>query len=771
MSYYTEIESERKFLPDYLGNESSEEELRLASARCPVPSRDVISGFPRYHRAFHSLPPGERAKIVQLAARVIRSFAPGCQPITQILFVGHADRDLQRGPDFEYRISFERALRVRNALAGLIYSRGTTRRRAPSPYSIKWLHRAAGANRLLVRNAATEQQRARNRRVEIFVGSEGTARELSDPVHIRRVQNCLNQVLATRIAPTGKIGLETRNAVRAFQQRRKLEIDGLINPQTSAALLNLCGAPIAQPASAGPAVMMRSSPQQLDRWVGQGRDNLREDVRDTMDRLHLLWSITNDDYDAEYPGVSALPAGSKVPETMIPLTIAAIGRNAEATLHPAVAAHFMNVSLADPVGRKQKNNKSDILSLQVPLRALGLLIDPDYTNERTAVTSITTPTVPDAIINKTLDAISALKDSIAGGRLGWAPIRADESEAGGDRFGGRTFRVPISSLCFHPRRQRPGPEAHWASVFVPSGAAPDVNKVHVFFSPGGVVGDSGLNATLFHGLRAASESSEWILLSVSGINEDDVDGWRTIDRSGIAACLTVAGRSTNDIHALRLTAHSRGAFSLRESIRRKFLTGSIDRIVILDASRPFLDVPIGNLLRTGGASAGSIIHYGVNSSRDLPGARNIRLDPMCARAIGYSRLIQDAIATRRYTRLAPTQVDATHPLVIPADVSTQLLRLPPRGGFTTSASSSIGQPNLRIDCNPRLQTCLCHDQRAGIAAIQRTEIQTRTTRHPEGLWTFIEQNDLTHMLPDFSMPPGTHSHHTFVAEIAHELVS
>jgi hypothetical protein len=467
-----------------------------------------------------------------------------------------------------------------------------------------------------------------------------------------------------------------------------------------------------------------------------------------MDRLHLLWSINNADYNTEYPAVSALPLGSAVPVARVPLTVAAIRRNLDPTLQPAVATHFLDLSLSDPVGRGQRNNKGDIHSLQVSLRALGLLSDPDFTAESAAVSGLASTTVPDGQIPRTIAAISNLKDKIAGGRLGWAPIRADEAEAGGDRFGGQTFDFQLSSLCRFPATAGPPPrpareiaDTFGVSIFVPRGAHPGVNKVHVFFSPGEVTGDSGFNAVLMHGLRSASDNSEWILISVPGIEK----GWCTIDRAGILACLTRVGRSAA-IDALRLTGHSRGGAGLLASLQRSFITGPIERIAVLDCGEFFTGAWVDGWKRHGT----SVTHYRVMNSLPLAGANVINLEKSCMRAIGYTRLIQDAMVTR------PT-------LSVPAPITGQLLPLPARGSFTTSATSRAGQPNIRLDCK-RMQTCFCRDRQSRIDAIIRNELDRR-----RGLHGFVEGNDLTRFAQSFV--PGIYSHHLFVAEIAHELVA
>jgi hypothetical protein len=678
----------------------------------------------------------------RLATHVVASWRTP-NPIRHIVLIGHTDNTGQS--PYNLQLGKRRATAVRRKLSIAInrLSPGLATRTG-------MLAQSAGATRPVASNATTEG-RARNRRVEVWLSGYPDRNELDprNPKHVRWLQDCLGVLMGAPLAANGVAGVETRNAIRRFQYRQRLAVNGMISPPTVAALVRLCGLPQSIPR--GPAVKMRTETGRPDRWVGDGGDNIREDVRNTMDRLHLLWSISNPNYDTEYPGVSALPLASTVPAGMIPLTNAAIGRNFDPTLHPAVASHFLNVSLSDPVGRGQRNKKNDVLTLEVSLRALGLLSDRDFAVEHAAVSSLTTPIVPGASIPRTIEAIRSLKDAIAGGRIGWAALRSDEAEAGGDRFGGRTLDFTISSLCHIPAD--PGPPAIDArtavvpfgvSIFVPRGVNPGVNRVHVFFSPGGVTGDSGFNAILMHGLRAAMDSSEWILIGVPGID----GGWCTIDRGSISSCLARIGRAP-DIHALRLSGHSRGASGMRESIRRGFLRGSIDRVFVLDASDAFRSVSVSSALRNGQASAGGVVQYAVNLF-DLPGAVNIRLDPHCVRAIGYTRLVQDSMVTR------PT-------LALPPAITRQLLPLPPRGGFTAAATSSAGQPNLRADCRPRTQTCFCRDQRSAIAAIIRGE------SNPGGLLTFIHANDLTRFGRQFT--PGIYSHHLFVAEIVHELVA
>jgi hypothetical protein len=130
---------------------------------CPRPSWQTVSRFPRHKSAVSFLPGAEQAKIRTSAGLIRRSFQPGCRPVLTIGLVGHADKDPQ-GPSLEKRMSEERAAAVRQALQGFINDPRIVSR-------ITWQVTGVGASSLIVSNARTEPERARNRRVEIFLGS------------------------------------------------------------------------------------------------------------------------------------------------------------------------------------------------------------------------------------------------------------------------------------------------------------------------------------------------------------------------------------------------------------------------------------------------------------------------------------------------------------------------------------------------------------------------------------------------------------------------
>jgi outer membrane protein OmpA-like peptidoglycan-associated protein len=335
--------------------------------------------------------------------------------------------------------------------------------------------------------------------------------------------------------------------------------------------------------------------------------------------------------------------------------------------------------------------------------------------------------------------------------LAWQPLRANETKPDrSDRFASQTFCAVIATLCQIPPKTA-ALLAHQVCIFVPSGLKPDTNKVHVFFSPGGVAENHGLNAVLTHGLRAASDASDWILISVSGVHVDKgvpkpTDGWRTIDIPSIENCLTSIGRSPK-IDALRLSAHSRGGFGLQQSLQRSLITGAIDRVTILDCGE-FFSAPLVKSLKSRGAD---VIHYRINNQKAVAGAKVINIESECIRAIGYSRLIEDAMVTQ------PT-------LAIPTYIRSQQLTLPLRGLFTTSTTPSSSQVGIAQ---------FCKTNAAAIKVIVQKELQRK--RDPktkdivfEGLCSFVNNNDVMRSGTAFS--PGIYAHHLFVAEIAHEMV-
>jgi outer membrane protein OmpA-like peptidoglycan-associated protein len=152
--------------PYILGEEEWEQESGYPSHRQTI--RETVSGFSRYSNA---VPPKERVKIARIAQMIIKSHRSG-QPIRTIRLVGHADRDVQRGASFERKISGDRAQKVRTALIEAIERLSKPLGALPPISSrINWPGVAAGATQLVVQNPATESERSRNRRVDIYLST------------------------------------------------------------------------------------------------------------------------------------------------------------------------------------------------------------------------------------------------------------------------------------------------------------------------------------------------------------------------------------------------------------------------------------------------------------------------------------------------------------------------------------------------------------------------------------------------------------------------
>lgn len=147
----------------------SEAEWEAAGApSCPRLAPVTVSRFPRYAESIASLPPAERQKVRQLAGIIVGSHRPGCRPVLQVNLIGHADRDYQRGPAFEHRISAHRALTVQRAIQRLIGNPAILSR-------IVWNSRGAGARNLVLPSPRNEAERSRNRRVEVGLSRAITA--------------------------------------------------------------------------------------------------------------------------------------------------------------------------------------------------------------------------------------------------------------------------------------------------------------------------------------------------------------------------------------------------------------------------------------------------------------------------------------------------------------------------------------------------------------------------------------------------------------------
>jgi hypothetical protein len=338
-----------------------------------------------------------------------------------------------------------------------------------------------------------------------------------------------------------------------------------------------------------------------------------------------------------------------------------------------------------------------------------------------------------------------------------APIRADEN----------TFMPTFNFGQF--------------SIFVPGKlsrkAYADITnvKVHIFFAAGGVQG-ADTNDIFLHGLRGASDHSDWITIGVPGI----VDSANSISDSQILACLHSIGVNSAPV-LVRLTGHSRGCDSVVKTVSGGLIHTAIDRVTLLDEAVEHVSTTA--VLRSGapdpnrgavrlnrvqqlvakGISPANIVayesaHKSVNQltgkSAKVAGATYHDLNPECMAAIGAARLVQDAIALRPDV--------ARDAAAIPA-IGTQLrdLSLPPRGTFTTGPSTG-GKISFDDFCFEPASLSqppgAPRKMKESIKAIRRNPVLVR----------FINSHNLARYSTVSDWTPFL-AHEFFVAEIAHEL--
>jgi hypothetical protein len=267
-------------------------------------------------------------------------------------------------------------------------------------------------------------------------------------------------------------------------------------------------------------------------------------------------------------------------------------------------------------------------------------------------------------------------------------------------------------------------------------------KVHIFFSAGATQGETG-NDVLTHGMRGAEAASDFVLIGAPAHD--------TISDAEIRQCLT-AVQITGPIAAIRMSAHSRGAFSLLNTVVHHKIgnVGLIEHVTLFDADElagpgGVTVTPKSQVLVAAGIPAANITAIEVNvRKKHTPGVEYDTIDPSCAAAIGYVRLIQDAMVTDPGVS---GKVAANRAI---ADQLTSL-PLPPRGSFTSkdpAAPTSIQK--------------FCKNHSAAIAAILARQVNRNT-----GLLWFININDLARF-GGFQFNFGLSAHHFIVAELAHE---
>jgi hypothetical protein len=441
--------------------------------------------------------------------------------------------------------------------------------------------------------------------------------------------------------------------------------------------------------------------------------NLREDVLQAMDRLHMLWSITDEAYRVRYPEVSRLAPGTRLP-ALSGTIMSALRQNEEPSIAAPVAARFLNATLSGPVG-PTGGDATDMIALGRALRTYGYLAPADFTTELGSG-----PPAPFSGLTATRAALVNAKRDIVAGTFGRTPLHAEEAVGGRfDRLTDQTFDCGIYL------------------VFVPHGVT-TANNVHIYFSALGATGGGGQDSVTQHGLRTAADDTPWIVIGVPGADP----GFVTISTADIHSCLARAGRPAQ-VDDIRLSAHSRGYKGLQETVRRRLIeVGKVSRVVAFDANYRTLVAALSHA----GIPAARVTAYQVTPGGGGPlrmaGSRTINLSDIAGplRAIAYVRLIQDVMVTR------PT-------LAIPPGVRAQLFPVPPLRTLSTRTPTPSGKQNIR------------DFTRAHQSEINR--ILAGEARRPDGLMRFMEDNDLAGLGAIYD--PGIYSHHFFVTEVAHEV--
>jgi hypothetical protein len=327
----------------------------------------------------------------------------------------------------------------------------------------------------------------------------------------------------------------------------------------------------------------------------------------------------------------------------------------------------------------------------------------------------------------------------SGSPASWNPRHADERNGSADRFASQTWELEVDATTQEqsggPRRVR----RIAISIFVPRAAPADRNKVHVFFGASSAteagLAHAGVNDLNTHGLRGASDATEWITIGVPGIEP----GHASLDTAAIEQALRAAGRSTR-IDALRLTAHSRGYRGLSFTLLRGLIASPTPECVVaLDDAYSSLDSALQRRRIPGSRQVAYIVT--LFDRLTTSGAAHRSIPIVASRIVGYVRIIEDAIARG---------------VVVPAVIASEVARLPgipARGSFTTDAAPGAGMTSLAAFYNANRDAF--------------AELDARRDDPVVGLKHYIDANDLALMGVAFT--EGIDAHHWFVAEIAHEL--
>lgn len=227
-----------------------EQELETAARQtmttsCPPDRADTVRGYKRYSNDVTLLPLGEQGKIANIVNAIVKSFRPGSEQIQIVRSIGHADKDLARGPMFERQISGERAQAILNLIVKAVNNPEIASR-------IIWRAIPAGSTQIAVANPRRESERQCNRRVQILPSTAASERHLDNQLEqvLRAIQDKARQA-ANR--PRTVAGSKFAAVVQARYLREYLKnpnrataaiaLDRIGRQNTSGTITAVCGVP------------------------------------------------------------------------------------------------------------------------------------------------------------------------------------------------------------------------------------------------------------------------------------------------------------------------------------------------------------------------------------------------------------------------------------------------------------------------------------------------------------------------------------------------
>jgi Putative amidase domain len=174
-----------------------------AASICSGQVDETIRGWGQYENQIALLPGPEQSKISKIAELIVTSFIKsGCIPLGQITIIGHADNDFH-GPNFEKKVSYERATSVAAALGSAIiagFKKRGIRRIAKGAIAFIPTPDGVGATQPDPANIPQVKDRALNRRVEIRIRQRGAPVPPPDTLE-RRIVRFLDLLKSKKVDP------------------------------------------------------------------------------------------------------------------------------------------------------------------------------------------------------------------------------------------------------------------------------------------------------------------------------------------------------------------------------------------------------------------------------------------------------------------------------------------------------------------------------------------------------------------------------------------